>query len=389
MKDDVVLATWPCERTSRDKHTQKITQKDIELIKQYTSHLDIVVCVNVFDSALDSTKSSTLTELPRPGGFEVSDSIKKIKTLLNKANINYDKFVVDNSQHHLYHASAGFHTSGFNEALCIVIDGIGSGWAWESAMLSETTTIFYSSDKFETLYKHLHYKATHYRLTGWPDSIMANVKRLFNFPTEISPHLDIGKMYGTITRQIGFGSSTSAGKTMGLAAYGQPNDLPPMLLKDSLLSDINFFRNDSQVNTFLYPNLINPSDAIKKNLAYNVQKAAEAIFIKRVEQALKLRNTNNIVLGGGCALNILANSVIKKTFPHLNIFVEPIAADSSQALGAALFHYKRLFPNTKYQKLDHLYLGPEYSIVDTKAKLLKMVEQYNNESGLPVNSNPQ
>ena len=173
-----------------------------------------------------------------------------------------------------------------------------------------------------------------------------------------------------------------AGKTMGLAAYGQPNDLPPMLIGESITSDANFFGADSEVDTFVYPQLKNPSEQMKQNLAYNVQKAAELIFVKRVEQALSLKPCNNLVIGGGCALNILANSVIKKTFPNLNIFVEPIASDASQSLGAALHHYKRFNPNVVYGKMDQLYLGPKYDTMDIKNKLHSLVERYNNESDL-------
>lgn len=389
MEDATILASWQCERVSRDKHTQKISQSNIQVIKQYTDHIDCVVCVNVYDDTIVDTKLKTFDRLPKSGGFMVSESLTSIKHKLAKAGIKCDKFIVDNNNHHLYHATTGFYTSGFEQALCIVMDGVGSGWAWESGMLSETTTIFFADSKFKTLYKNLHYKATDYGLTGWGDGLVERIKKLFNYSVDISPNLDIGKMYGTVTRHIGFKSSTQAGKTMGLAAYGKSNNLPPMLLNNNIVSDANFFRNDSQLNTFVYPSLINPSENVKKNLAYNVQRAAETIFVKRVEQALNLRPCNNIVIGGGCALNILANSVLKKSFPNINFYIEPIASDASQAMGAALFHYKRIFPSTKYKKLDHIYFGPEYSMMNVKDKLLKLVEQYNNESDLPVNSNPQ
>jgi len=385
MQDAAIVAAWQCERISRDKHTQKISQSNINLIKQYTSRIDCVICVNVYDHNLTDVKLKTFNKLPRPGGFEVSESLSAIKQKFSKAGIECGKFVVDNSNHHLYHAATGFYTSGFDQALCIVMDGVGSGWAWESGMLSETTTIFFADDGITPLYKNLHYKATDYDLTGWNDNVIKNIKKLFNCEVDISPNLDIGKMYGTITRHIGFRSSTEAGKTMGLAAYGQQNNLPPMLLDGRAISDANFFRNDSQLNTFLYPSLVDPSENTKKNLAYNVQRATETIFIKRVEQALSLRPCNNIVLGGGCALNILANSILKKRFPDINFYIEPIAADSAQAMGAALYHYKRMFPKTKYEKLNVLYLGPVYNIIQVKAKLLQLVEQYNNESNLPVN----
>lgn len=377
IKDGEVIVAWPCERTNRKKHCQNVDQVDIDVIKKYTDTVDEVILINMQNPTLEKTISKSLDVLSKPNAFEVSVSVNTMKQRLKAAGIKYKSLVLDNSNHHMYHASAGFHMSGFDDALCIIIDGVGTGWVWEDAMLSETTTIFHAvGNRFNTLHKHLLYTPSGHRLTGWAADSFKRVEKCYKFPVVISPHVDIGKMYGTVTRHIGY-RSTDAGKTMGLSAYGVPNNLPPMLNEDSILSNANLFRNDSQINTLPYPELFEPSDQVKKNLAYNVQRATEYIFIKRIEQALSLRNTNNIVLGGGCALNILANSMIKKKFPHLNIYVEPIAADSSQALGAALFHYKRRFPDTKYKKADTLYLGPHYSIMDTKSRLFELVERYN------------
>lgn len=377
LKDNEIVVSFPCERINRDKYTQRVKQQDIDVIARYTKCLDLVVLVNIRLPTPDDNKLEI-------GSFETSEQINDIKQRLSKAGIVFEIVLVDNSNHHLYHAAAGFYASGFDEALCLIIDGIGTKWVAGGGTLSETTTIFHVAEKFQTLHKNLFYTPCGFNMTGWHDGVLDSILKTFSYPAVVSPHVDIGKMYGTVTRHIGFRSSNEAGKTMGLAAYGIPNDLPEMLIKDSYISDANVFRNDSQLNTFLHPSIKNPDEQTKRNLAYNVQKALETIFIKRVEQALSIKQSNNIVIGGGCALNILGNSIIKKTFPHLNVFVEPIGNDVSQSVGAALYHYKRLFPNTKFTNLNTLYYGPGYSIVDTKDKLLKLVEQYNNESNLPV-----
>ena len=377
LRDNEIVVAYACERTNRDKYTQRIKQQDIDVISRYTTNIDLVVMVNMRLPENDDNKLEI-------GSFDTSENVKDIKQRLLRAGILFKKCFVDNGNHHLYHAAAGFYASNFTDAICLVIDGIGTKWVKGGGTLSETTTIFYAKDTFTTLHKNLFYTPAGFNMTGWSDIILDKLSKTFTYPNVITPHVDIGKMFGTVTRHIGFRSSNEAGKTMGLAAYGEPNSLPKMLLDDSYTSDANVFRNDSQLNTFLHPSFKNPSEQTKKNLAYNVQKALETVFIKRVEQALAIKQCDNLVIGGGCALNILGNSVIKKTFPHLNVFVEPIGSDVSQSVGAALYHYKRLFPNTKFTNLNTLYYGPEYSIVDTKSKLLKLVEQYNNESNLPV-----
>lgn len=395
LEDDKVVVAFPCERTSRQKYTQNITKRDMQIVASYTKQVDLVVAVNINDFNPDQYRvnpksPSHPNRIPRIVIFDESMPIDQLRALIAEAGITYKEFAVDNTRHHLYHASAAFYSSGFDEANCIVMDGIGTAWIWPKVLLAETTTFFQASQKeIKPIYKNLLYKIHGTGMTGWTDLDINRATKTYDCPVTVSHHLDVGKLYGTITRQIGFRSSTDAGKTMGLAAYGKPNDLPPLLIPGTIYADANIVRNDSQVSSALCPRLSNPSDEDKKNLAYNVQRAAEHIFLKRVEQVLSINRSNNLVLGGGCSLNILANSLIKRTFPHLNIFIEPIATDASQALGAALYHYKRKFTEARFKNLNTLYLGPEYSIVDTKAKLLKLVEKYNNESSLPVNSNPQ
>ena len=386
LEDSKIVYMTPCERSHREKHTAKISLSDIKRIAEYTSTIDLLVGVNVWDD-INNIRSPAFTgRVPQVNGFKRSERMEHLKQLLQEAQINCKRTVIDNSQHHLNHAAAGFYCSGFEDALCLIIDGVGTTWMWDrGVVLSETTSIFHMTNhSVDTLYKHLFFRSAATSGFGWDLFALERIQKTYPYKTDISSHLDIGKMYGTITRHIGFQSSHNAGKLMGLSAYGGPNNLPPLLVGDTIISDANFFKNDSQIDTFMYPELNSLSEKQKQNLAYNVQKALEKVFVTRVKQALDMRPSNNLILGGGCALNILGNSLIKKTFPNLNIYVEPIAADSSQSLGAALYYYKRQFPETKFSKLKNLYLGPEYSTIDIKDKLLKLVEQYNNESNLPV-----
>lgn len=369
LKDSTVEVAFSCERINKVKHTQLVKQCDIDIVAQYTKSLDKIVLVNVL------TKPDGKT--PSTNAFLLSERVDKLLAKISKAGINYKKVVVDNSNHHLYHAASSFYTLDLSEAICIVIDGFGSSQQYTDATFAETTTIFYAKEKFETLHKHLFYKSCTPKMTGWSFSQLREKEQSYNFPVTISSHLDIGKMYGTVTRYIGF-YTVDAGKTMGLSAYGRQNNLPPMLVNDTIISNSNLFRYDSQIDELCYPELQHPNLQTKKNMAYNVQRALEKVFVERVKQALAIKDCKNIILSGGCSLNILGNSVVKKAFPDYNIFVEPIGSDAAQSLGAALYHYKLEFPETTFHNLSTLYLGPEYSIVDTKNKLLTLVEQYNN-----------
>lgn len=377
LKDSEIVVAYSCERTNRKKHTQRVEQCDIDLIVKYTNKVDKLVLVNVL------TKNQGY---PMFNAFTVSESVEGILSKVRKAGIQYNKAIVDNARHHLYHATAGFYTSGLDNAICIIIDGFGSAEQYQDAAFAETTSIFYAKEQFETLHKQILYKSHSPKMTGWDNKKLLDKQKSYKFPVTITSHLDIGKMYGTITRYIGY-HTVDAGKTMGLSAYGKPNNLPPMLMDNSILSNANLFRYDSHIDIQSYPELANPDDQTKKNMAYNVQKALEKIFVERVASALKIRYSDNVILGGGCALNILGNSEIKKHFPNINVYAEPIAADAAQSIGAALYHYKLEFPDTKFKKIDNVYFGPHYELSTVKQRLLQLVEQYNNESTLQSVSN--
>ena len=391
LEDNKVVVAFPCERTIREKATSKITQKDIDIIASYTKRIDLLVMVNM-------SRVVRRSERLEIGAFVRSDTVEKVRKQIEDAGIAFGTVLFDNSHHHLYHAIAGFYMSGFDKALCLVIDGIGTQYYWKgdaetSGILSETTTIFnieHNKPKmlFQTLFKNLYYIPDSKGYVGLSDKSIDEFRATLDYPNTVYPSLDIGKMYGTITRHIGLGSSNEAGKTMGLAAYGRPNKLPPMLYGDTIIADSNFFRADGQLNSMIFPELKDRSYTTRQNLAFNVQRATEKVFVERVKQALELKKCDNLVIGGGCSLNILANSNVKKAFPSLNVFIEPIGSDASQAIGAALFHYTLACGDRNDFDFSNLFLGPEYSIVETKDKLLKLVEQYNNESSLPVSSNP-
>jgi len=380
LRDSEILVAFSCERINKMKHTQRIEQVDINVIAKYTKIVDKLVLVNVL------TENEINNGQSYYNAFTISESVKNIRAKINKAGIQCSKVIVDNRHHHLYHAAAGFYTSGLQDAICIVIDGFGSVETLDDIAFAETTTIFHAKETIETLHKQLLYKFESPKMTGWDTKQILHKQNSYKFPTVITSHLDIGKMYGTVTRYIGF-YAVDAGKTMGLSAYGKPNNLPPMLMEGTIISNANLFRYDSQIDALCYPELQDPDDQTKKNMAYNVQKALEKIFVERVASALKIKYSDNVILGGGCALNILGNSEIKRHFPDLNVYPEPIAADAAQSIGAALYHYKLEFPSTRFRKIDNLYFGPDYKLPDVKQRLLQLVEQYNNESSLQIVSN--
>jgi carbamoyltransferase len=203
---------------------------------------------------------------------------------------------------------------------------------------------------------------------------------------EVTEHVDIGVMYGVVTAFLGYGA-LECGKTMGLSSYGEEDDsLPPMFInEDSILCNKNLFSQSRILNEDCYPVLKTVNDSIQKkaNLSFSIQKALEKVFIERVKFIDENYKCKNIVLSGGCALNVVGNSVLAEKFPHMKFFVDPIPYDAGQSLGLAIDWYQQrmTLPDNSGQSC---YLGKQYS----EDELRTTIENYVKRDGVQMFRSP-
>ena len=176
-------------------------------------------------------------------------------------------------RHHLTHAACGFYNSEFNEAAVIVVDSSGSA--------------FDEGDECETI---LHVKTG--RRFHW--------KRLYKRYNKIDDY-GLGLRFDEVSMKCKWGKQ-EAGKVMGLAPYGH-------YIEGHYMASSN------------------------ENAAATVQKDWEDRAVELVKIASE--KCNNIVLTGGCFLNVVVNYKLLKEFPDLNFYVDPIAFDGGTAIGAA------------------------------------------------------
>jgi carbamoyltransferase len=192
--------------------------------------------------------------------------------------------------HHLSHAAAGFQTSPYDRATCVVIDAIG-----------EFDTISIWGAEYDKLGK-----ATYKKLWG-----------------QRYPH-SIGLFYSAVTQRVGLHPLDEEYITMGMAAYGQPRyvDQCRSLLEDNL--HIGIDRN------FL-------SEATNEDIAASAQALAEELIYNIMRRAQELDWSSNLVYMGGVALNCLANRNLGEYFE--NIWIMPCPGDAGSSLGAAALAY--------------------------------------------------
>ncbi len=248
--------------------------------------------------------------------------------------------------HHESHAASAYYVSGFKDAAVVTVDGVGE-WA--------TTTIGKGDGTELKLLKEIHF-----------------------------PH-SLGLLYSAITYYIGFKVNSAEYKVMGLAPYGEPKYMDQMRkLIDvkpdgSFELDMSYFNYEyglrmtgKKIETLFGQPTRTPESSLEqfhKDVARSLQEITEEIMLKLAAHAKKLCPSDNLCLAGGVALNCVANGIILRSGLYKNIFIQPAAGDAGGALGVALCIWHRTFKGARTAKMEHVYLGNEYSNDETETFL--------------------
>lgn len=251
--------------------------------------------------------------------------------------------------HHESHAYGTYYMSGFDEALIVVMDGMGNENMSESYYLG----------------------------------IGENISLIEHNDLNRSIYAGIGRAYEAFTNFIGWPTSC-AGKTMGLSAYGTGNYKSIELFKvdDNLRvsadlaekygkSAENFFHRKKMYSLLKEKGAL--SDAVE--VAKFIQEKTEDIFIELIDKLVKKTGVRKICLSGGCALNCVANQKLLDLGIVDEIFVPPYPCDTGQAFGNAI---SGLAKKNVYirENLPNSYFGRPYSRDEILDVLLKKQELY-------------
>jgi carbamoyltransferase len=248
--------------------------------------------------------------------------------------------------HHLAHAAAAFHTSGFDRAAAVVIDAYGS-------LVGEEQRERESGFAF--------------RLGLPPERVLGTLRDradiggilqdgLVSLPCELS---GIGELYRVITLALGFYEGGSlyddAGKTMGLAPYGKRLSGQAMFIRtgpggiafdgaaDSLIELGLASRSGDRL--VLRPRQENaPIEQFHRDLAAQIQSEFEDACLHVIRAVLDTVKDRSLVLSGGCFLNSVLNTRVARETGVDNLFVFPAATDDGNSVGAALYAYHHLIP---------------------------------------------
>ncbi len=262
------------------------------------------------------------TKLSELLGIDVSDKFKWI-------------------DHHLTHAASAFFVSPFAEADILVIDGIGE---------FESTTFYTGKDS----------KIAHLHSINYPNSI--------------------GFLWEKLSTFLGF-SEYDACKVMGLASYGDPSVYYDRFRKfvgiasDGFTLDNTILKFRSQDLSALaqilgpYRTSDMPLEQKHSDIAAALQLVTEEILVNLVRTWQQQTNGKHLCIAGGVGLNCVANGVLHKELPYVDIYIQPASHDAGTALGAAYVVWNQLLEQPRTFAMATPYLGPEYSEIQIQQVL--------------------
>ena len=238
--------------------------------------------------------------------------------------------------HHISHAAAAFYPSGFAESAILTADAVGE-----------------------------------YQTTGLWNAVGNKITPLksINFPNSL------GLLYSTFTSFLGFKVNEDEYKVMGLSAYGRPRFTNKIRRVIDIKEDGSFclamkyfyyresFTMWGKEFEGLFGKPRKPNEPIlkrHKDIAASLQEVVEKIYFKMLNHLYDLSKSKNLCIGGGIALNALANGKIYSKTPFENVYVLGAAGDSGGAIGATLYLYHSILNYKKRHKITDLTLGSEY-----------------------------
>ena len=309
-KGDILFAGHS-ERYSKNKHDKELCLPLIhDAFKQVSDQFELHYYEKPWLKYLRQLRSG---EKPALRNLSVNDSIgTAFVHVMNSPKVY-------THGHHLSHAAAGFQTCTFADATVVIIDAIGE---------FDTISIWDA--------RYIDGKATYKKLWGkkYPDSI--------------------GLFYSAMTKRVGLRPLDEEYILMGMAAHGNPilvNAMRDILLDKN--SNIDFKEN---LHIGVREDFL--ASANDMDIAASSQLLVEEMIRTVMLQAKVLGKSNNLVYGGGVALNCLANRHLGHYYD--NIWIMPNPGDSGSSLGAAALGYQKPL-NWINSYLGHDILG-EYPV---------------------------
>jgi carbamoyltransferase len=195
--------------------------------------------------------------------------------------------------HHISHAYGAFHLSGFKDCLIFSVDGGGR----DDGIISTTNVYLYNENEMKHISK---------------------------------PNIDVGNPYNFTAMPLSeLGGQGVAGKLMGLTAYGN--------VRSEWLEIFRKFYFTKDNDYLLYSLNVHPK-SLKGQVAWDIAKTSQYVFEEILFDLVKVnveKYNLNVVMTGGCALNVLFNQRLYEYLKtkNLELYVPPNPNDCGLSFG--------------------------------------------------------
>jgi carbamoyltransferase len=241
--------------------------------------------------------------------------------------------------HHLAHASSAYFTSGKKKVLCITADGYGDG-------VSLTINACENG----------------------------NIKRVY----ETGAWDSFGLFYGLITLMLGFKSHMHEGKITGLAAYGNAENVNMKFPLVSRGRRICYLGEWGRKGVEKFAEELRENS--REDIAAWLQKNLENEICRLAKKWINETGIRDVVLAGGVFANVKLNQRICELPEVKSVYIFPDMGDGGLSVGAAMYVWSKRINKQRneirYQNLNHVYLGQEYSNKEIETELVKHGLEY-------------
>lgn len=243
--------------------------------------------------------------------------------------------------HHLAHAASAYYTSGWDNCLVVVMDGMGE---------VHGASIFFGQG--------------------------GRLKRL----AAMYAHDSIGILYSLVTLHLGFEFNSDEYKIMGLAPYGDPTrfrqvfenlvamdpdgsiHIPLLKANANRRARETYSDSRAQLASMLgdprHPD--SPIHQMHCDIAAALQECLNRVMLHVCGHFGKETGMKRLALAGGVALNCTANGALIRSGLFEDIYIQPAAGDDGTALGAALYR-AAMAGEIHNVRFPAPLLGPSYS----------------------------
>ena len=253
----------------------------------------------------------------------------------------YDGYAVD---HHLAHIAGALFTSPFEEAGILTADGSGD--------FRNCGLAYGSGNKIHEIEYGWGYEGT--------GRMQLNIGRTW---------ASIGEYNFRMKRLEG------AGKLMGLASYGTPQDEIIDTLKLQMIFHpfSPYPRNESgklSITTF------DPKRKFSQNLCASLQQLTTEFYLEAANRLKRWHPHQYLVMTGGCAMNCIANTAVHQSGVYADTWVPAQPHDGGLSLGQALFVWHHILDRPRTPTAWSPFLGTDAGSIrsDVIADIVRFLE---------------